>query len=79
MDFILSIFPSIAQWFSSTSWTELLAFGTAGLIFFDRLAKLTPNNTDNAIVEWMGKIFAVLGAKVPDLEVKKNGEIAPKA
>lgn len=38
-----------------------------GLIFFEKLAKLTPNTTDNKWVDYARKIFSILGVKVPDV------------
>lgn len=40
----------------------------AFVLFFDRLAKLTPTESDNKIVAYAYKVFAVLGLKVPDIK-----------
>lgn len=51
----------------------------AFLLFFDRLANLTPTTKDDSVLNWLYKIFAILGVKVPDLELNSKGEIvAPK-
>lgn len=44
-------------------WTGVLA---AFLIAFERLAKVTPSQTDNKIVRGLYKLFAFLGVKVED-------------
>lgn len=36
----------------------------------NRIAKLTPTDTDNKIVNTIGKIFAIIGIKVPDVNDK---------
>ena len=36
------------------------------IIMFQRIAKLTPNETDNKIVEYVRKIASVFGLKVED-------------
>lgn len=77
-DFILNIFPAIKNWFTSSSWTEISGVIALWVLAFDRLAKITPNNTDNQIIEWLAKIFAVLGVKVPDLEENSKGQIVAK-
>lgn len=50
----------------------------AFLLFFDRLAKLTPTTKDDSVLNWIYKIFAVLGVKVPDLELDSKGKIVSK-
>ena len=44
-------------------WLGAAAFFIAG---FERLARLTPSKTDDAIVSVFHKIFSVLGVHVPD-------------
>lgn len=56
------------EWFSTANWGEILGVGAAFVLFFDRLAKLTPTNSDNAIVAALYKVLAVLGVKVPDVQ-----------
>ena len=48
---------------------------TAAVIVFDRIAKLTPTTKDDSVLNWIYKIFAVLGLKVPDLEYNSKGQI----
>jgi hypothetical protein len=38
----------------------------AAILLFDRLAKLTPTKSDDAILNWLYKIFAILGFKIKD-------------
>lgn len=50
------------------NWTELLGALAAFVLFFDRLAKLTPTESDNKLVATLYKVFAILGLKVPDVK-----------
>ena len=59
---------SILGWFSGANWEAILGVAAAFILFFDRLAKLTPSDSDNKIVALLQKIFAVLGVKVPDVQ-----------
>jgi hypothetical protein len=45
---------------------EYAGVAVAFVVFFDRLAKLTPTESDNKIVSYAYKVFAVLGLKVQD-------------
>jgi hypothetical protein len=47
---------------------EFAGVAAAFVLFFDRLAKITPTESDNKIVASLYKIFAVLGLKVPDIK-----------
>ncbi|WP_156434079.1 hypothetical protein [Bradyrhizobium retamae] len=58
----------IMSWFSTANWAEIMGAAAAFMLFFDRLAKLTPTESDNAIVAMLQKVFAVLGVKVPDVK-----------
>ncbi len=48
-------------------WLGAAAFFLAG---FERLARITPTRTDDAIVGVLYKLFSVLGVNVPDNEGK---------
>lgn len=74
----MEFFNTIISWFSSSNWGEIAGLAAAFILFFDRLAKLTPSNTDNSIVQFIHGIFVVLGVKVPDLEENSKGEIVAK-
>lgn len=52
----------------NANWTEIMGVIAAFVLFFDRLAKLTPTESDNNLVRSLYKIFAVLGVKVPDVK-----------
>lgn len=45
---------------------EFAGLAAAFIIFFDRLSKLTPTNSDNAVVEALQKVFAFFGVRVTD-------------
>ena len=45
---------------------ELAGIAAAFVLFFDRLAKLTPTTKDDGAVSLLYKVFAVLGVKVKD-------------
>lgn len=75
----MDIVNTVMGWFSSTSWTEIAAMASIWILAFDRLAKLTPTTKDDSVINWVYKIFAVLGVRVPDLIVSpKTGEIVTK-
>lgn len=59
---------TIMNWFSTSNWGEIMGAAAAFMLFFDRLAKITPTESDNAIVATLYKVFAVLGVKVPDVK-----------
>jgi hypothetical protein len=59
---------TILGWFSGANWEAILGVAAAFILFFDRLAKITPSETDNKIVAFLQKVFSVLGAKVPDVK-----------
>ncbi len=48
------------------NWVEIAAAASALVLFFDRLAKLTPTKRDDKAVSKIYRLFAVLGLKVPD-------------
>lgn len=68
----------ILSWFGSQSWESVLGVAAAFVLFFDRLAKLTPSETDNKIVNFFLGIFSILGVKVPDLKENSKGDIVAK-
>lgn len=49
-------------------WDEIAGIAAAFVLFFDRLAKITPSDSDNKLLTALYKIFAVLGLKVPDVK-----------
>lgn len=55
------------EWFT-TNYGEIAGTIAAFVLFFDRLAKLTPTESDNKLLTTMYRIFAVLGLKVPDIK-----------
>lgn len=73
----MEIVNSALGWFDqiTNNWGEILGTVAFGILFFDRLAKLTPTTKDDAIVNWVYKIFAILGVKVPELEYDSKGKI----
>lgn len=72
----MDIVNMVLGWFAKTSWTELAAIASIWILAFDRLAKLTPTTKDDSVLNWVYKIFAILGVKVPELEVSpKTGKI----
>ena len=72
----MQIFNTIMNWFSSTSWADIAGVISLWIIAFRALANLTPTTKDDSIVNWIYSIFAVLGVKVPDLEMSKSGIVA---
>ena len=51
-----------------TNWQEYAGALVLFVLLFDRIAKLTPTDSDNKIVAMAYKLFAVLGLKVPDIK-----------
>jgi hypothetical protein len=49
-----------------TDYADYIAVAVGFVIFFDRLAKITPTESDNKIVAYAYKLFAILGLKVKD-------------
>lgn len=74
----MDILSSLVSWIPSMNWAEWMGVAAAWIIAFDRLAKLTPTTKDDSILNWLYKIFAVLGVKVPNLEYSKTGQIVAK-
>lgn len=62
--------PEPVGWFGWLTANFGAAMGALAflVLFFDRLAKLTPTESDNKIVAIAYKLFAVLGVKVPDIK-----------
>lgn len=73
-DSIMPVVNSVIQ-----NWGAYAGAAAAFVLVCDRIAKLTPTTKDDSVVNWIYKIFAILGLKVPDLEYNSKGEIvAPK-
>ena len=60
---MISFFEFIAEHYGAMLGT-LAAF----VIFFERLANVTPTDADNKVVRAMQRIFTVLGIKISDIE-----------
>lgn len=43
-----------------------IAAATAAVVFAEKIARITPTETDNKVIAWVYKIFAVIGIKVED-------------
>lgn len=72
----MDIVNMVLGWFAKTDWATISGVVAMWILAFDRLAKLTPTTKDDSILNWIYKIFAVLGVKVPELEVSpKTGKI----
>lgn len=59
------------EWISN-NWEQITAVAIALVIFFDRLAKLTPTTKDDGAVSALYRLFAALGLKVKDNPGKKD-------
>mgnify|MGYP006921298431 CR=1 FL=1 len=71
------MFDVITTWFSTAAqnYGAYVGLATGIVLVFERLAKLTPTTKDDSIVNWIYKVFAILGVKVPELEQNSKGEI----
>lgn len=56
------------SWFATADWAQIMGVVAALVLMFDRLAKITPTESDNKLVAAAYKVFAVLGLKVPDVK-----------
>lgn len=70
MDIVYKIFDELLA-----NWQTYAGVIALWILAFDRLAKLTPTTKDDSIVNWIYKLFAVLGVKVPELEQNRAGQI----
>lgn len=57
---------SIMEIARNTDWAAVAGIAAAFVLAFDRLAKITPTETDNKIVGWAYKVFKLLGVKIKD-------------
>lgn len=76
--FLISLIPALAFAQDAAMTCEgplcgfIAAYGAyfgvaaAAVLFFDRLAKLTPTKSDDAVLNVIYKVFAILGFKVKD-------------
>lgn len=62
------MFQSIMTWASSASWSEIAGVVALWVLAFDRLAKLTPTDSDDKVVAFLYKVLATLAIKVPDVK-----------
>ena len=53
------------------NWGAYAGAAALFVLFFDRLSKLTPTNSDDKIVAALYRIFTILGVRVPDVTDKK--------
>tara|TARA_R110000751_G_scaffold13143_8_gene44472 strand:- start:4633 stop:4806 length:174 start_codon:yes stop_codon:yes gene_type:complete len=49
-----------------TDYAPWIAAGTALVVLAEKIAKITPTNADNIAVNWIYKIFSVIGINVKD-------------
>lgn len=65
----------IMGWFTAANIEQWAGVAALWILAFDRLAKLTPTTKDDSIVNWVYKLFAVLGVKVPELDYNSKGKL----
>ncbi len=63
---------NIIQSLQGLSYTEITVAAVAFVVAFEKLAKLTPTETDNKIVGWAYKLFSILGIAVKDNQGTKK-------
>lgn len=63
---------AIINWIQNNP-SEVIAVILAFMLFFEKLALLTPTKTDDKIVMWLYRIFKVLGVHVKDNPGKVDG------
>jgi len=47
-------------------WAELAGIAALGIVFFERIARLTPTKSDDKIVQFVRKAAKALSIDVPD-------------
>lgn len=47
-------------------WAEIAGIAALGIVFFERIARLTPTKSDDKIVQALRKAAKVLSVDVPD-------------
>lgn len=62
----MEFLSGIMGWFASEKWTTIIPVVVAFAWAFEKLALITPTESDNKIVAFAYKVFAILGIKVPD-------------
>lgn len=58
------------EFLNTMNWAEIAGVAAAFVLFFDRLSKLTPTNSDDQIVASLYRIFTIFGVRVPDVQAK---------
>lgn len=71
----MEFLTNILNWLPTDNWAEWAGVAALVVLVFDRLAKLTPSTKDDMVLNWIYKIFAVIGWKVPELTRDKKGNI----
>jgi hypothetical protein len=56
----------LLELFQGATGTEIAGIIALAIILFERIAKMTPNTTDNKILVFVRKVASVLGLKVED-------------
>lgn len=59
---------AIIDWFKAQDPASLAGIAAAFVLFFDRLSKITPTQSDNKAVQVIRKVFTFLGVRVPDVQ-----------
>lgn len=58
----------IIEWFKAQDPSTWAGIAAAFVLFFDRLSKITPTQSDNKAVQFLRKVFTFLGVRVPDVQ-----------
>lgn len=51
---------------NNIDWTEIAGIVALVILLAEKVARVTPTETDNKVVAWLYKIAAVIGIKVED-------------
>lgn len=49
-------------------YADYIAIAVATIILAERIARITPTETDNKVLQWVRKIANVVGINVPDIK-----------
>lgn len=60
-----------------TNWMEVAGIAALTIIVFERIARLTPTQSDDIAVQWVRRIASTIGLNFPDIQkiVKKEPDV----
>jgi hypothetical protein len=62
----------IMEFITNMNWTEIAVIVGIIIALADRIARLTPTKSDDAVLKIVYRLAAMLSVKVPDIETDKK-------